>query len=212
MEPTIYKPGAYKSPGVYNGAGGIYKGFGLYKDGQGKKYYEEFGGITYEVVKINNLWWTTTNLKNYTSGALYFKNDVIYAELGYLYPTDSIISDTNTQSAFIESLVHDGWRVPTKADLETLSIIPLEELKNNLWTIPGNNKSGFNAYPSGYRGQGGSWSNLQDGLTIISQSVVKGGTAYFGMCTNGSFYVGSNSGAITGEYYRLRSVRLCKDA
>lgn len=35
MEPTIYKPGAYKSPGVYNGAGGIYKGFGLYNDGTG---------------------------------------------------------------------------------------------------------------------------------------------------------------------------------
>lgn len=33
MEPTIYKPGAYKTPGIYNGAGGIYKGRGVYKDG-----------------------------------------------------------------------------------------------------------------------------------------------------------------------------------
>jgi hypothetical protein len=33
MEPTIYKPGAYKTPGVYNGAGGIYKGSGVYKYG-----------------------------------------------------------------------------------------------------------------------------------------------------------------------------------
>ena len=36
MEPTIYKPGAYKSPGVYKGAGGIYKGRGVYKDGAGQ--------------------------------------------------------------------------------------------------------------------------------------------------------------------------------
>ena len=33
MEPTIYKPGAYKSPGIYKGAGGIYKGRGVYNCG-----------------------------------------------------------------------------------------------------------------------------------------------------------------------------------
>lgn len=35
MDPTIYKPVAYKSPGIYKGAGGIYKGRGVYKDGGG---------------------------------------------------------------------------------------------------------------------------------------------------------------------------------
>lgn len=35
MEPTIYKPGAYKSPGIYNGACGVYNGLGVYKDGAG---------------------------------------------------------------------------------------------------------------------------------------------------------------------------------
>lgn len=35
MEPTIYKPGAYKSPGIYNGAGGVYNGNGVYNDGAG---------------------------------------------------------------------------------------------------------------------------------------------------------------------------------
>lgn len=35
MEPTIYKPGAYKSPGIYKGAGGIYNGRGVYNDGSG---------------------------------------------------------------------------------------------------------------------------------------------------------------------------------
>lgn len=36
MEPIIYKPGAYKYPGIYNGAGGIYKGSGVYNDGAGQ--------------------------------------------------------------------------------------------------------------------------------------------------------------------------------
>lgn len=35
MEPTIYKPGSYNTPGVYNGAGGIYKGRGVYNMGIG---------------------------------------------------------------------------------------------------------------------------------------------------------------------------------
>lgn len=33
MKPTIYNPTTYKSPGIYKGTGGIYKGRGLYKDG-----------------------------------------------------------------------------------------------------------------------------------------------------------------------------------
>ena len=35
MEPMIYKPGAYNTPGVYKGSGGIYKGRGVYNDGAG---------------------------------------------------------------------------------------------------------------------------------------------------------------------------------
>lgn len=35
MEQTIYKPGVYKSTRIYKGAGGIYKGRGVYNDGAG---------------------------------------------------------------------------------------------------------------------------------------------------------------------------------
>lgn len=43
MEPTIYKPGAYKSPGIYKGAGGIYKGRGVYNDGEKEiNYFSDF--------------------------------------------------------------------------------------------------------------------------------------------------------------------------
>lgn len=36
MEPMIYKPGAYKLPSIYNGAGGVYNGRGVYNDGAGR--------------------------------------------------------------------------------------------------------------------------------------------------------------------------------
>lgn len=39
MEPTIHKTGAYKTPGVYTGAGGIYNGRGVYNDGPQQRTY-----------------------------------------------------------------------------------------------------------------------------------------------------------------------------
>lgn len=50
MEPTIYKPSAYKSPGIYKGAGGIYKGRGVYKDGilEGFEYLTYFNRFDLE--------------------------------------------------------------------------------------------------------------------------------------------------------------------
>lgn len=144
-----------------------------------------FGGITYNVVKIGNLLWTIENLKkNYTTGALYYNNSDDYKDLGYLYPTAAIVSGTDTQSPFIESIVHDGWRVPTKADFETLLNYPLAELKDKLnsWPTNGTNETGFNCYRSGARFLGGAWGF--DMSVFISQSVVQNGTAYYFIMTN----------------------------
>lgn len=41
MEPIIYKPGVYNTPGVYKGAGGIYKGRGVYNDGGNNILYDD---------------------------------------------------------------------------------------------------------------------------------------------------------------------------
>lgn len=63
MDPFIYKPGAYKSPGIYKGEGGIYKGRGVYKDGESGGITEiEIGGKIYPVKKIGSLYWTTEHL------------------------------------------------------------------------------------------------------------------------------------------------------
>jgi uncharacterized protein (TIGR02145 family) len=206
----VTQPSILNGPSVYEtGAGGIYNGNGIYNDL--KKNYVEFGGITYEYVKIGSLFWITENLKNYTSGALYYNNSEYYKDLGYLYKTSQIISGTNTQSPFIENLVHDGWRVPTRADFETLLNYPLEEIKdkNNSWPTNGNNKTGFNGYMSGYRGLGGSWS--LDASAYISQTVIYNGIGYYMILLDASIEIRYNEGSISNEGQRMRSVRLCKD-
>lgn len=169
-----------------------------------------FGGIAYGFVKIGGLLWTTENLKNYTSGALFYENSEGYAELGYLYPRSAIIKTTNTQSDFILSIIHDGWRVPTKSDFEYLSKTPIEELKTNYgWPTPGNNQSGFNGYPSGYRGWGGAWG--LDSSPYFSQSVIYNGVGYSAGINDDSFVITSDPQCLVNEGQRLRAVRLCKD-
>lgn len=165
------------------------------------------GGISYGVVKIGSLLWTTENLKNYTPGALYFKNSEEYKERGYLYPTITIIEGTNQQSDFINSILHSGWRVPTREDFETLLNIPIEDLKTAGWPTPGNNSSKLNIYPTGYRGWGGAW--VDDNVVFISSTVCYGGDAYFFDLNDASFAVNYNDLALSNEGQRLRAVRLC---
>lgn len=57
--PTIHKPGACKSPGIYKGASGVYNGRGVYNDGKGGGGIEYIDvtieGILYKAVKLGNL-------------------------------------------------------------------------------------------------------------------------------------------------------------
>lgn len=69
MEPTIYKPGAYKSPGIYNGAGGVYNGRGVYNDGAGGGetvlYDTDFSSLNLDSGEdTNGALWTITNKSN----------------------------------------------------------------------------------------------------------------------------------------------------
>ena len=68
MVPTIYKPGANKTPGVYNGAGGIYKGRGVYNDGAGSGGGATIGGRTYPIVNIGGVVWLAESLDYKFSG------------------------------------------------------------------------------------------------------------------------------------------------
>ena len=140
MEPTIYKPGAYKTPGIYNGAGGIYKGRGVYNEGEGGEDFVEIGGRRYPVVKIGNQLWIAKNLDykfDYngstlpigdsgvpsTPAAWYYNNDEnLYGidgtyKCGLLYnwyAANYLDNNKNT-------LLPNGWRVPSQNDFDDLS-------------------------------------------------------------------------------------------
>lgn len=156
MEPTIYKPGVYNTPGVYKGAGGIYKG-----RGGGGGEFVEIGGRKYNLVKIGNLLWIDENLdwkldgviigggfdSSTTPHAWYYDNNeneysVNGRRTGLLY--------NKWAADLVNSSLPNGWRVPDIDDFDSLLNYTLSAIKSvDLWTTPGTNESGFNGKPTG---------------------------------------------------------------
>lgn len=169
MEPIIYKPGAYKTPGVYKGAGGIYKGRGVYNDGSDEKYIE-IAGRVYPIVKIGKQKWLAENLdlklngidigiagEPLTPAAWYYNNNESYygengLKYGLLYNWYAIGVISNS------GLLPNGWRVPDINDFNNLfnEIGGANQAYNKLagaWAA-GGDIYGFNAPPSGARWNG----------------------------------------------------------
>lgn len=136
MEPTIYKPGAYKSPDIYNGAGGIYKGRGVYNDGSG--LFVNIGGRSYKVVKIGNQFWTAENLDwkfPYNGGTLpiglngdptfpaawYYNNDEISFGYNGVYKCGLLYNGYAIDYIVNNIQLPTGWRFPTNNDLTILA-------------------------------------------------------------------------------------------
>jgi uncharacterized protein (TIGR02145 family) len=210
-EPTIYKPS------IYNGAGGIYKGRGIYNDGS--LMFVEIGGRKYHVVKIGNLFWTSENLDfkidgitiggstniDYNPHAWYYNNDenthgVNGDKFGLLYNGYCV--------NIINNSLPNGWRVPNKDDLQTLFNISLDELKiNNQWLYPGTNKSGFSAIPSGYFDPP-NFGGINDSFFIWSKTLYEANRYNIFYIYNGcqEYNIGACS------FWNCISIRLCKDA
>lgn len=131
-----------------------------------------WGGHTYKVVRIGSQCWFAENLKidagkeikedtewfTTESAWCYFNNDPSNEdELGKLY---------NWYAISNEKICPDGWRVPTDDDWTVLQdelggiYWAGQELKSTSgWDSNGNgtNSSGFNAVPTGYRSDGGTF-------------------------------------------------------
>lgn len=173
MEPTIYKTGAYKTPGIYKGAG-IYKGLGVYNDGAGGGNIEiEIEGKIYPVVKIGNLYIMAENLDapgnlpigglpNYnitTPHAYYYKND----ELNYGYNGRKYGLFYNGYCRnYLNEICPEGWRVTTDNDLQYIVDFVGQNNAAKLktieyWATPGNNELGFGAPPSSATDTGHNW-------------------------------------------------------
>lgn len=204
MEPTIYKPGAYKSPGVYK-TPGIYKGRGVYNDGAGGGGdYVEIGGISYGVVKIGSLLWTTENLRNETEGSI--PAYIPTLENGRLYKPYYFNK--------IDVLLHDGWRIPSKDDLLTLKTFSTNSNDFISVSLGGSDLFGLNLQLPGYKNisdiyvydgtQCLLWSNTErEDIYHWNTAFKKNGSADFEDFSRGTRNNLGNTAL---------SVRLCKDA
>ncbi|MFD0793727.1 FISUMP domain-containing protein [Mucilaginibacter litoreus] len=110
-------------------------------------------GKTYNIVKIGGKSWTNANFEG-AEGV--YRDNNNHPEYGKFY----------TYAEVKALKLPKGWRLPTKKDFVDLTkaigvtdvndqIIDVTSLKkltsSTLWRyIPGNNQSGFNAYPGGY--------------------------------------------------------------
>lgn len=158
-------PSVYKSPSVYNSAGG-----GVLPPNPG---YIEIGGYNFPITRIGNKFWLAQNLDFYDSDFVlnaaqidgdkpqinYFDNDEnLYGKNGlklgalYNYKAVELIVQKN--------ILPSGWRVPNESDFLDLqnqlqnSSLNSDNLYNDpqpnysIWK-PRNNVVGFSAIPSG---------------------------------------------------------------
>lgn len=170
MEPTIFKPGVYKTPGIYKGAGGVYNGRGVYNDGAVE--FVEIGGKKYPVVTIGSQKWIAENLdltfvsliigqsgvSDTQPKANYYNNDE--QTNGYngkkynLLYNWIAVNYINTN----KTTLCNGFRVPTVSDYNELANycgganIAGKKLKSKIdWlNIPGIDEYKFNGLPAGH--------------------------------------------------------------
>lgn len=167
MEPIIYKPCAYKSPSIYNGAGGIYKGRGIYNDGAGGGGgggSVVIDGHTYRTVTMpdgnewlaENLDFKFTGLTIGASGlpstpsAWYYNNDETNYGIEGTYKC-GLIYNWFAVEYIIDNDLIPGWHIATKDEWDNLvsAIGGLSYAGQYLKAIDNSITSG---YPSGWNG------------------------------------------------------------
>lgn len=102
MEPTVYK-GAYKSPGIYNGAGGVYNGHGVYNDGGGGEvffYDTDFSNLNFDTGEDKGIFWTFHSAKSYIEKSDVELNGVIYKSLLFKHGANTQINLNLNQVPF----------------------------------------------------------------------------------------------------------------
>lgn len=237
MEPTIYKPGAYNTPGVYKGAGGIYNGAGVYNYGAGGGggNIVNIGGRDYKFVEINGKLWLAENLDykfEYNGGQLpigtagmvstpcawYYQNDESQYGIdkdyrcGLLYNwyAQKYLNDNKAL------LLPQGWRVPEKTDFDNLmSFIA------NANRIKVENNSILPNWPTNWNGNNElEMSILPAGLRNMTGSFFDIGIGCYitpiddlggDSCYNLSFNSGSTMSQTVSNKKFAGSVRLIKD-
>ena len=209
MEPTIYKPGAYKSPGIYKGAGGIYKGRGVYNDGEGGNGgdFVEIGGRKYPFVKIGNRYWITENLDFKFDGlvigsassskqarANYYNNNE--AEFGENGKKWGLLYNYKAVEKLKQINFDKNFRLPNNTDIYYLSHdnAPLTLISA---LFGGTNETGFNCFLSG---------------AYFDNNFLLGNDKYYSWTEETAYFFNINLSGTTSGYTTNShgmSVRLC---
>jgi len=161
-------------------------------------------------------------LKSHTSEGTwegYYNNDPSYGVKGYgkLYTWDCICSGNETPSSAMAKLLKDGWRVPTKADFDTLYSNLGDTISNRLnsacekwyWPVTEGitNSSGFSAIQSNFA-IGGDSSFGTGSARIWASSKLDSEKSYYCFIDKINNTIASN---YSSEFSRCYSIRLVRD-
>lgn len=194
-----------KGESVYNtGAGGIYKGVGIYENEETPPTNTIIiDGEEYPYIEINGLYWITKNLN--TMSIPYFTPPEIADENGQLYKA-YYLDD-------IENMLPTGWRVPTHYDF-TSCFGALSQNSNDYIStdIGGNDIYGFNLPLPGYRNTNGN--KVYGGSRCLLWSKdQKDGTHNYNAAFIINYHIDLSdwsAGTILRESNTALSVRVCK--
>lgn len=220
MESTICKPGAYNSPRIYKGAGGVYNGRGVYNDGAGGGGGNrvKIGSHYYEYVQIGNLYFLNENIYEDCPNSVWYNNDEETAmanKYGKLYK----LSEENPVDPFlyIRDLLNSlpsGWRLPTQSDGYYLNYIytpqTFGDSSSNHYLLGYLNETKFDGVLCGYRNKNGQFVQAGQSLPPWTSTYAFDGTG--NLIYNIIFKPGQNIDYNTySRNYSACPIRFCKD-
>lgn len=121
----------------------------------------------YEVIAINNLCWTKSNLRTthfcddgeagdpieYSAYATDLTPTIDTATFGLLYTWEQVVGNDDC-SPFMQSICPCGWHIPNVYEIDTILKINTDNLRSNsgYWVVPEGitNSTKFTAEPGGY--------------------------------------------------------------
>jgi uncharacterized protein (TIGR02145 family) len=125
---------------------------------------DDYNGNPYDVVAIDNICWTKTNMRATTTcGGIdvvtkSYSTDVTPeldpATFGLLYTWENASKDSKCDSNYVTGICPCGWHLPTAAEVDTILKSYTNDLRSNggYWVVPEGitNLTKFTAEPAGY--------------------------------------------------------------